>query len=74
MEDRWLSVDEIIAYLGVSRDTVYAWIASRGMPAQRVGRLWKFKRDEVDGWVREGGATENLSIGKRHPRRRGMKR
>lgn len=57
MEDRWLSVDEIGTYLGVSRDTVYAWISSRKLPAHRVGRLWKFKRDEVDAWVREGGAA-----------------
>lgn len=57
MEDRWLSVDEIGTYLGVSRDTVYAWISSRKLPAHRVGRLWKFKRDEVDAWVRAGGAN-----------------
>jgi excisionase family DNA binding protein len=24
--DRWLSVDEIAAYLGVKRDTIYKWI------------------------------------------------
>ena len=57
MEDRWLSVDEIGTYLGVSRDTVYAWISSRKLSAHRVGRLWKFKRDEVDAWVRDGGAS-----------------
>jgi len=26
IEDRWLSVDEIAKYLGVSSDTVYRWI------------------------------------------------
>lgn len=57
MEDRWLSVDEIVEYLGVSRDTIYAWIAERGLPAHRVGRLWKFKRDAVDAWVQSGGAN-----------------
>jgi excisionase family DNA binding protein len=58
MEDRWLSVDEITAYLGVSRDTIYNWISQKGLPAHRLGRLWKFKRDEVDAWVRQGGASE----------------
>ena len=29
MEDRWLSVEEISKYLGVSSDTVYRWIESR---------------------------------------------
>jgi len=57
-EDRWLSVDEIAGYLGVSKDTVYTWISSKGMPAHRMGRLWKFKREQVDAWVESGGASE----------------
>lgn len=57
VSDRWLSVEEIADYLGVSRDTVYAWVSEKGMPGHRVGRLWKFKTAEVDGWVREGGAA-----------------
>jgi excisionase family DNA binding protein len=56
IEGRWLSVDEICQYLGVSNDTVYKWIDKQGMPAHRMGRLWKFKMVEVDEWVRSGGA------------------
>ena len=59
MTDRWLSVDEIAEHLGVSKDTVYAWIAKRSMPAHKVGRLWKFQRVEVDSWVKAGGASED---------------
>lgn len=59
MSHRWLSVEEIAEYLGVSKDTVYVWISKRKMPAHRIGRLWKFKADEVDEWVRSGGAAEN---------------
>ena len=58
MDDRYLSVDEICAHLGISRDTVYKWIDRKGMPAHRVGRLWKFRKDEVDDWVRAGGAGD----------------
>jgi excisionase family DNA binding protein len=50
----WVSLDEITSHLGVSRDTVYRWIDNRGMPAHKVGRLWKFKVSEVDEWVRQG--------------------
>lgn len=53
IENRWLSVDEIAAYLGVKRGTVYKWIERKNMPAHKVGRLWKFKIDEVDRWVRK---------------------
>lgn len=60
MEDRWLSVDEIGDYLGIKRDTVYKWISDKGMPAHKIGRLWKFKKEQVDTWVEAGGAsTEN---------------
>ena len=58
IEDRWLSVDEIAAYLGIKRDTVYVWIERRNMPAHKVGRLWKFRKDEVDEWIRSGGADD----------------
>ena len=26
LDNRWLSVEEIAAYLGIKRDTVYKWI------------------------------------------------
>jgi excisionase family DNA binding protein len=58
MSHRWFSVEEIAEYLGVSKDTVYVWISKRKMPAHRIGRLWKFKTDEIDIWVRSGGAAE----------------
>ena len=54
MDDRWLSVDEIAAYLGVKRDTVYKWIDRNSLPAHKAGRLWKLRKEEVDSWVRTG--------------------
>ena len=58
MDDRGLSVGEIAEYLGISKDTVYAWISSKRFPGHRIGRLWKFKRSEVDEWVHRGRATD----------------
>ena len=63
MKDRWLSVGEIGEYLGVSSDTVYRWISTYSMPAHRMGRFWKFKKDEIDDWVKAGGAFENKQKG-----------
>ncbi len=56
-DDRWLSVDEIADYLGIQRETVYTWIADKSMPAHKVGRLWKFKKEDVDDWVRDGAGN-----------------
>ena len=54
MEDRWLSVDDIVTYLGIKRDTVYRWISVRNMPEHKISRLWKFRKEEVDEWMRSG--------------------
>ena len=56
---RWISVAEVARHLGVARDTVYRWIDSRGMPAHRVGRFWKFQLAEVDAWVKSGEADDS---------------
>jgi excisionase family DNA binding protein len=57
--DPWLSADDIATHLGVTKDTVYAWIAEKGMPAHKLGRLWKFQTTEVDEWVRRGSAASS---------------
>lgn len=57
--ERWLSVEEIAAHLGISKETIYRWLEKEKIPAHRVGRLWKFKASEVDRWVKDGGAEEN---------------
>lgn len=61
-DDRWMSVDDVAAYLGIRRGTVYKWVERLGLPARKVGRLLKFRRPEVDEWV------ERRSAGARKPR------
>lgn len=58
LEDRWLSVEEIADYLGIKRDTVYKWIDRKKMPAHKLGSLWKFRKEEIDAWVRSGEARD----------------
>lgn len=57
--EKWSTLKEVQAYLGIGRETVLQWIAKRNMPAYKVGRLWKFKLSEVDAWIRSGGAADN---------------
>ena len=58
----WVSVDDLAKHLGVAKDSVYRWIDHKGLPAHKIGRLWKFKLSEVDDWVRAGGAAGDDSI------------
>jgi excisionase family DNA binding protein len=72
MEERWLSVDEIAVYLGVKRDTVYRWINKRALPARRLGRLWKFRKHEVEDWITRGTASQRTLQGAGLPSRGGL--
>lgn len=54
--ESWLPADYIATHFGVTRDTVYAWIAEKNVRAHKAGRLWKFQVSEVDDWVRSSGA------------------
>lgn len=59
--ERWLSVEEIAAHLGISKETIYRWVEREKIPGHKVGRLWKFKASEVDQWVFNGGAKSKSS-------------
>lgn len=54
----WVTAEQVAQHLGVVKDTVYRWRERKGLPAHRIGRLWKFQLSEVDEWVRAGGAGE----------------
>lgn len=62
--EKWSTLKEVQAYLGVGRETILQWIAKRNMPAYKVGKLWKFKLSEVDEWIRSGGASNENAQGK----------
>lgn len=61
----WVSVEDVAMRLGVVKDFVYRRIETRSLPAHKIGRLWKFKRSEVDKWIRAEGASEDPTRGDR---------
>lgn len=54
--DRWIGIEEASDYLGVTKDSVRNWIKRKelGIPAHKIGKLWKFKKSELDDWVKSG--------------------
>lgn len=64
MTESWLSANDIATHLRVTKDTVYAWIADKSMPAHKIGRLLKFQVSEVDAWLRGGGTGSERAIRK----------
>lgn len=55
IQDNWISIEEAANYLGVKIVTIREWIKKQnGIPAHKIGKLWKFKKSELDEWVKSG--------------------
>jgi excisionase family DNA binding protein len=50
--NRLLSVDELAAYLGVPKKTVYGCWREWGLRGYRVGRYLRFRERHVEEWLR----------------------
>ncbi len=56
-----LDVDGACNYLNASRSTIYKLAQTSGLPCQKVGRQWRFNRDELDRWIANRGAAPSVS-------------
>lgn len=54
--DQWLRVDEAAAYLRCPKSRIYRLVSMRRIPFQKDGARLLFSRQELDEWVRQGGA------------------
>ena len=55
----YISIDEAAEYIGIKTVTLRNWIKKKpDIPAHRVGKLWKFKRSELDAWIASGKSAE----------------
>ena len=48
MNKTWLTPDEVCAYLAMPKATLYTWVSLGKIPAHKLGRLLRFKKDEID--------------------------
>lgn len=65
MNDRLLTTREVAERLGVTPETVLAWVERRGLPAIRLtSRAIRFGEAELDAWILEhatGAASRGVS-------------
>ena len=56
-----LTVAQIAAYLGVSDQTVYDLLELGEIPAKRVGRQWRIRREKFLAWLDSDSNRADLS-------------
>jgi len=55
IEDKYISLEDAADYLNIKPVTLRKWLRAKSdIPAHQIGRLWKFKRSELDDWVNSG--------------------
>lgn len=57
--DNYIGIDEAAEYLGIKTVTLRNWIKrDEKLPAHKIGKLWKFKKSELDQWVKSGKSAD----------------
>jgi excisionase family DNA binding protein len=63
-DDKLLKPDEVAAFLGVPKATLYAWRYRReGPPAVRVGRHLRYRWSDLDRWLEDHCGHEANALG-----------
>ena len=56
LQENYINLEEAAVYLGIKPATLRSWVKDpdNEVPAHKVGRMWKFKRSEIDEWINSG--------------------
>ena len=62
-EENYISLEDAAEYLNIKPVTLRKWLKIKpDLPAHQIGRLWKFKRTELDLWVNSGKSAFNSNV------------
>lgn len=53
MENDIMTMKEIALYLKLNEKTAYKLTAEGKIPAFKVGGSWRFRKSEIDRWIKE---------------------
>ena len=56
-----MTLDELAAYLKISKSTIYKLAQNGRLPGQKIGKQWRFAKQAIDNWLAEGGLQNNQS-------------
>lgn len=46
-----LTIEELAAYLKISKSTLYKLVREGRIASQKVGKHWRFRKDAIDHWL-----------------------
>jgi nitrogen PTS system EIIA component len=52
-EDSLMGIKEIATYLKINQATAYHWAQAGRLPGIKIGRIWRFREDDINTWLDE---------------------
>lgn len=49
--EEYLTAKQVAKYLQVKPLTVYQWAKTEKIPAVKIGRIWRFKKEVIDSFL-----------------------
>jgi excisionase family DNA binding protein len=56
----WLRAEEAAEYVGISMTNLYALAQQGRIPGNRVGKVWRFNREDLSTWIRANKPIEEF--------------
>jgi excisionase family DNA binding protein len=53
MPEQLLTIAQVAEYLHVDKFTIYRLVATKQLPAFKVGNQWRFKRKLLENWLKK---------------------
>lgn len=60
-KQRFLNVNDVAEYLGMSKDTIRAWTKQGHIPYYKFGRSVRFDMLQINAWIQEKGPITDSS-------------
>lgn len=54
INENYISIEDAALFLNIKPVTLRKWIKDKNVPAHKIGKQWKFKRSELEEWVKSG--------------------
>ncbi|MBC8493079.1 MAG: helix-turn-helix domain-containing protein [Chloroflexi bacterium] len=64
-EDALMDIRQVATYLQINEATAYSWAQKGELPGIKIGRIWRFRREDIEAWLDEnmhGPKTESTII------------